>query len=182
MPLQPIRNSWKTPTKKRLMINQVTTSTQENKTLAGNQLKLQLRRYLIQHHYKIASEGEYPFGPTIVVASKGNLREIIEVRGDGKEIMHDERIEVLWKASKEQTGHSIAISIFHSLINFGRFFLPGKTVVSMCLPDTLRCRQILAGLQSYFTENKIYLKVYLINESGDISVINLNQLENKNVS
>ena len=136
-----------------------------------------LKLYLEDHGYRILDESddEPSACDEVIIATKIFGKEIIEVRGtiEGSGIVKEETESA--KRGKLLTDAMNWLSdVILSPINFfASNYGDGKNR-SLCLPDLEQYQQILENVKEYFVSNHLHLKVYLVNESGDVKIMYLN--------
>jgi hypothetical protein len=136
-------------------------------------------KYLNENGYKIHKEDAEAVErkERIIIASRYFTKEIIHVKG----LPHESNRTKLLKevASSVYPSSSILATftdtIFNSLVNFGKYYSDENSDLAMALPDNDRYKSIIERLSEYFSANDLSLKIYLVNESGDVAVSNLNE-------
>lgn len=135
-------------------------------------------KYLMENGFKIHKDEhkEPEKKERIIVASRYFTKEIIQVKG-----LHHEsnRTRILKEAATNAYSSgslltSFADTLFNSLINFGKYYSDENSDIAMALPDNERYMSILERLKDYFKVNDLSLKIYLVNESGNVEASNLN--------
>ncbi len=136
-----------------------------------------LKAYLIENGYGISEEQEEKNSncDEVVVATRMFTKEVIEIKGtieseeSLKETESSKRLKLLTDAM-----NWISDLLFSPISFFVRHYADDKSP-SLCLPDLEQYREILEKVKEYFTTNNLHLKVYLVNESGGVQVIHLNE-------
>ncbi|MCW3111414.1 MAG: hypothetical protein JWQ09_5920 [Segetibacter sp.] len=139
--------------------------------------------YLKKNGYKIHEEkAKSPTGKTekIITVSKFFTKEIIGIKGLQQVPDRSSLLKVLDKNdSSSQAKNWFYESLFNSFINFGKYYSDENAVGAMALPNVERYKAIIEKVQDYFTSNDLYFKLYMVNENGDVDVLNLNDKDNK---
>jgi hypothetical protein len=139
--------------------------------------------YLKKNGYKIHEEkpkSQVGKPEKIITVSKYFTKEIIGIKGLQSFSDRSSLLKVL-----DQTENSSQIknwfydSLFNSFINFGKYYSDENAVGAMALPNVERYKAIIEKVQDYFTSNNLYFKLYLVNENGEVEVLNLNDKEGK---
>lgn len=139
--------------------------------------------YLKKNGYKIHEEKAKPANTKtekIITVSKFFTKESIGIKGLQQAADRSSLLKVLDK--NESTLHAknwFYDSLFNSFINFGKYYSDENAVGAMALPNVDRYKVIIEKVHDYFTSNNLSFKVYLVNENGDVDVINLNDKEAK---
>lgn len=111
----------------------------------------------------------------ILVVSKFFTKEIIGIKGFQSAPDRDSLLKVFDKNNDSpQVKSWFYDSLFHSLINFGKFYSNENAVGAMALPNVEKYRVIINRIQTYFNSNHLHFKLYMINESGEVDVLNIN--------
>ncbi|GEO09869.1 hypothetical protein [Segetibacter aerophilus] len=110
----------------------------------------------------------------IVTVSKFFTKEIIGIKGLKPSNERNSLLKVLDKNDSSQAKSWFHESLFNSFINFGKYYSDENADGAMALPNVYRYKAIIETVQDYFTSNDLYFKVYMVNENGDVDVINLN--------
>ncbi len=135
-------------------------------------------KHLIENNYKIHKEESAgdERKDTVIVASRYFTKEIIHVKGATPE---SSRTKLL-KAAASTAFHSTSIIssftdvIFNSLVNFGKYYSDDNSDLAMALPNVDRYTSIIERLKEYFSTNNLSLKIYLVNQDGQVEISNLN--------
>lgn len=136
-----------------------------------------LREYLTENGYNISEEPEeIPANcDEVIVATKLFAKEVIEIKGtihsedSLKEVENNTRLKLLTDAM-----HWLSDILLSPISFFVRHYADEKSP-SLCLPDLEQYREILEKVKEYFTTNNLHLKVYLVNESGAVHTLQLNE-------
>ena len=116
----------------------------------------------------------------IITVSKFFTKEIIGIKGLQLTNDRSKLLKVLDKnESSSQSKNWFYESLFNSFINFGKYYSDENAVGAMALPNVERYKAIVETVQDYFTSNDLYFKLYMVNENGDVDVLNLNDKDNK---
>ncbi|MCW3081064.1 hypothetical protein [Segetibacter sp.] len=139
-----------------------------------------LINYLKKNGYKIHEEK--PKNLTgkpekIITVSKFFTKEIIGIKGLPPANDRNSLLKVLDKNDSPQAKSWFYESLFNSFINFGKYYSDENAVGAMALPNVERYQAIFEKVQDYFTSNNLYFKLYMINENGDVDVMNLHDTE-----
>jgi hypothetical protein len=142
-----------------------------------------LKNFLEENGYNISEElEEKPANcDEIVVATKMFSKEIIEIKGTVvseevlKESESNKRLRLLTDAM-----HWLSDILLSPISFFVRHYADDKSP-SLCLPDLEQYREILEKVKEYFSTNNLHLKVYLVNESGGVHVVQLNEAYSEEV-
>jgi hypothetical protein len=124
-----------------------------------------IEKYLKDNGYKIQKQVSINFE-----------KEIIEVKGYPKTF---EEQESSLSSKKTTATHQVkrwfSDALFSSFVNFGKYYSNHNVLVAMALPNVSRSKAVIQIVKDYFTENNLYFKIYLVNENGDVEVLNLNE-------
>lgn len=139
-----------------------------------------LKTFLTENGYSISDEVEATPNncDEVIVATKLFSKEVIEIKGTIhsddvlKETESNTRLKMLTDAM-----HWISDLLLSPISFFVRHYADEKSP-SLCLPDLEQYREILEKVREYFTTNDLQLKVYLVNEAGDVHVFQLNETMN----
>ena len=115
----------------------------------------------------------------IITVSKYFTKEIIGIKGLPPATDRNGLLKVLDKDASPQVKNWFYESLFNSFINFGKYYSDENAVGAMALPNVERYKAIVDKVQDYFTSNNLYFKLYMVNENGDVDVLNLNDKDNK---
>ena len=136
-----------------------------------------IEKYLKENGYKIQKQVSVNISgkeELVIVGSKYFEKEIIEVKGYPKTI---EESSVLSK--KATVTHHVknwfSEALFSSFVNFGKYYSNQNVLVAMALPNVSRSKAVIQIVKDYFTENNLYFKIYLVDASGDVEILNLNE-------
>lgn len=139
-----------------------------------------LKSYLEDHGYSISeeeSEEKHPNCDELVVATRLFNKEMIEVKGtilSAEALVETEgnrRMKIFSDAM-----HWLSDVLLSPISFFVRHYADEKSP-SLCLPDLPQYRDLLEKVGEYFTTNDLHLKVYLVKESGQVTVLQLNESE-----
>ncbi|HEX2532216.1 MAG TPA: hypothetical protein VHK69_00695 [Chitinophagaceae bacterium] len=136
----------------------------------------QLQKHLL--HY-LKGKGFTPIAPeegernVITGISRQGIKEVIELRFD--ESAHEAgslqsdteeafRGNPLWRPD---------LFLLYCL-NRSRQYLLGRQVLAVAMPDTTRARVLLREVESYFIQNNLQLKAYLVASDGPVTEMLLN--------
>jgi hypothetical protein len=138
-----------------------------------------IENYLKDNGYKIQKQVSINISgkeELVIVGSKYFEKEIIEVKGYPKTF---EEQESSLSSKKTTTTHQVkrwfSEALFSSFVNFGKYYSNQNVLVAMALPNVSRSKAVIEIVKDYFTENNLYFKIYLVNENGDVEVLNLNE-------
>ena len=135
--------------------------------------------YLKKNGYKI--HDDKPKAATgkqekIITVSKFFTKEIIGIKGLQPVPDRSILLKVLDKNDPaHQAKNWFYDSLFNSFINFGKYYSDENAVGAMALPNVERYKAIVERVHEYFTSNHLYFKLYMVNENGDVDVLNLNE-------
>ena len=139
--------------------------------------------YLKKNGYKIHEEKPKNLAgkpEKIITVSKFFTKEIIGIKGLQSTSDRSSLLKVLDKNdTSPQAKNWFYESLFNSLINFGKYYSDENAVGAMALPNVERYQAIIDKVQDYFISNNLYFKLYMINENGEVDVLNLNDKESK---
>ena len=142
--------------------------------LSDEFVKKSMITFLKANGYKITT-GNSKKGNHLIATSLFK-KEIIEIKGGPSNFFLDTDGFGLQKHLNpaQQAIHWFTEAFFNSFLNFGKYFQNENIIVAMALPNVSRYQAIVEKLQDYFTFNDLYFKIYLIDETGDVTVSNLN--------
>lgn len=139
--------------------------------------------YLKKNGYKIHEEKPKSLtgkSEKIITVSKYFTKEIIGIKGLPQTPDRSSLLKVLDKSDSSATAKNwFYDSLFNSFINFGKYYSDENAVGAMALPNVDRYKAIIEKVQNYFISNNLYFKVYMVNENGEVDVLNLNDKESK---
>ena len=139
--------------------------------------------FLKRNGYKIHEERSKNLtgkAEKIITVSKFFTKEIIGIKGLQPALDRSSLLKVLDKS--ESSPHSktwFSESLFNSFINFGKYYSDENAVGAMALPNVERYKAIIETVQEYFKSNNLFFKVYMVDENGDVDVLNLNEKDHK---
>ncbi|MDQ6812215.1 MAG: hypothetical protein M3040_00520 [Bacteroidota bacterium] len=116
----------------------------------------------------------------IITVSKFFTKEIIGIKGLQPANDRSSLLKVLDKNDPTLQAKSwFYESLFNSFINFGKYYSDENAVGAMALPNVERYKAIIETVEKYFISNNLHFKLYLVDESGDVEVFNLNESDHK---
>ena len=132
--------------------------------------------YLKENGFKTYKEETNLSGipETLLFAFGNGKKEIIEIKGYSQDVTSP-RHQLLKSASPDHFMHWFPDTLFSSLISLVRQYKNEKLPVALCLPDLMRYREIIEKVIEYFTDNNLHHKIYLVKQSGRVTVLNLNR-------
>lgn len=128
--------------------------------------------FLKENGYKVhkeSSQKETEKAERTITASKFFKKEVIEVKGFPYSIHPAVRESAVSKGTHAKSWFTEAL--FNSFANFS---VSDNAEVAMALPNVARYQAIIKKLNSYFSVNDLYFKIYLVDEDGSVKVSNLN--------
>ncbi len=136
-----------------------------------------LIKYLKQNGYKIYRPEVSEDGSKSIIASRFFKKEIIEVKGYPKDYYTHTTAKGTIKNSSalQQAKQWFSDALFNSFTNFGQYYTGDNVLLAIALPNVDRYKAIIARVHEYFRLNDLSFKIYLVNESGDVEVANLNE-------
>jgi hypothetical protein len=136
-----------------------------------------IENYLKENGYKVHTEshtGAADKSETVIVASRYFTKEIIGVKGLQASNGRSSLLKVFDKSSSTHAKSWFSETLFISFVNFGKYYSDGSAVVAMALPNVEKYKAIISKVTDYFTTNNLSFKIYLVNETGEVEVSNLN--------
>lgn len=135
-----------------------------------------LIHFLKENGYKIHKEHkEADRNEKIVTASRYFTKEIIGIKGFSS---GHNRTSLLTAADKQSSSQHaktwFAESLFNAFVNFGKYYSDESADMAMALPKVDRYKAIMTKVEDYFTMNDLSFKIYLVSESGEVEISNLN--------
>jgi hypothetical protein len=137
-----------------------------------------IEKYLRDNGYKIQKQVSINISgkeELVIVGSKYFEKEIIEVKGYPKTFEEQESSLSKKTTATHQVKRWFSDALFSSFVNFGKYYSNHNVLVAMALPNVSRSKAVIQIVKDYFTENNLYFKIYLVNENGDVEVLNLNE-------
>ncbi|HEX8331572.1 MAG TPA: hypothetical protein VF622_03065 [Segetibacter sp.] len=138
-----------------------------------------IEKYLKENGYKIQKQVSINISgkeELVIVGSKYFEKEIIEVKGYPKTFEEQENSLSSKKTSAtQQVKRWFSDALFSSFVNFGKYYSNHNVLVAMALPNVSRSKAVIEIVKDYFTENNLYFKIYLVNDNGEVEVLNLNE-------
>lgn len=128
-----------------------------------------LKAFLEQNNYVLSEADRYRTGGRypVFTAARGLSKEIIEVRGT---------LEKEWLPATGPGGNrvqTLSATLLHPFSLWTARYGEERNR-SVCVPDLITTREMLHRLSDYFACNQLYLKIYLVDQTGKVSVIQLN--------
>ena len=125
---------------------------------------------------KISSKGE-----DIIVSIEGQ-QEIIEVKGYPTTVYTKGKDKGKPKPTnpKLQAKHWFSEALLSSILNYQRQKVKDNFKLAIAFPLIARYKELIKRVEDYFTDNNLNFKVYFVDESGDVTIDNLNRNERKN--
>lgn len=139
--------------------------------------------YLKKNSYKIHEEKPKSLNgkpEKIITVSRFFTKEIIGIKGLPPANDRNSLLKVLDKNESSQAKSWFNESLFNSFINFGKYYSDENAIGAMALPNVEKYRAIIEKVHDYFTLNNLYFKLYMINENGEVEVMNLNDKDKSN--
>lgn len=116
----------------------------------------------------------------IIMVSKFFTKEIIGIKGLPQVPDRSTLLKVLDKNdSSPHAKNWFYDSLFNSFINFGKYYSDENAVGAMALPNVEKYKAIIDKVQDYFTSNNLHFKLYMVNQNGDVEVLNVNDKDSK---
>lgn len=136
-----------------------------------------ITKYLKQNGYKIHRAAVAEDGTRSIVASRFFKKEIIEVKGYPKDYYTHTTAKGTIKNSSalHQAKQWFSDALFNSFTNFGQYYSGDSVLLAIALPNVERYKAIIERVHEYFTLNNLSFKIYLVNETGEVEVANLNE-------
>jgi tRNA nucleotidyltransferase (CCA-adding enzyme) len=151
----------------------------ENEYFSEEFISASIENYLKENGYKIQKQVSINISgkeELVIVGSKYFEKEIIEVKGYPKTFEEQENSLI---SKKTSAAHHVkkwfSEALFSSFVNFGKYYSNQNVLVAMALPNVSRSKAVIEIVKDYFTENNLYFKIYLVNENGDVEILNLNE-------
>jgi hypothetical protein len=157
-----------------LLLNPASIKTSE--WFSEEYIRNSISKYLKQNGYKIHKSTTGEDTGKSIIASKFFKKEIIEVKGYPKDYYTHTTAKGTVKNSSalQQAKHWFSEALFNSFTNFGQYYTGENVVLAIALPNVERYKAIIERVHEYFTMNDLSFKIYLVNETGDVEVANLN--------
>ena len=139
-------------------------------------VKNSLIEFLKKEGYKIHLEQKGEAGENIVAASKYFRRELIGIKGfPSSYYAQDGRKKSASTTEKQHAKNWFSDIILGAFTNFSYFHLYENVTVAIALPNSERYKSIIERVQDYFSDNDLSFKIYLVDESGEVTIQNLNE-------
>jgi hypothetical protein len=133
---------------------------------------LRLNGYKIQKQVSINISGKEEL---VIVGSKYFEKEIIEVKGYPKTFDSENNVASKKVSATHHVKNWFSEALFSSFVNFGKYYSNNNVLVAIALPNISRSKAVIEIVKDYFTENNLYFKIYLVNDGGDVEILNLNE-------
>jgi hypothetical protein len=139
-----------------------------------------LVNYFIDKGYEIIKDNSYNIsakGEDIIVSIKGQ-REIIEVKGYPTTYYAKgpKKGEPKPTKPKLQAKHWFSEALLSSIFNYQRHKVNGNFKLALAFPLTDRYKELIGKVEDFFTDKNIDFKVYFVDETGAVTIDNLNKI------
>lgn len=138
-------------------------------------------KYLLGKGYRIQKDNSHNTrarGEDIIAISPTGIKEVIEVKGYPTEYytMGDKKGQPKKTSPKLQATHWFSEVILSSVYNYLKHKNEGKFCLALGLPKMNRYSELKNKVEDFFTDHNIDIKLYLVDESRNITIENLNSL------
>ena len=150
----------------------------ENEIFSEQFIFSSVETHLKQNGYKIQKQVSINISgkqELVIVGSKYFEKEIIEVKGYPKTFEGESTIASKKVSATHHVKNWFSDALFSSFVNFGKYYSNSNVLVAIALPNISRSKAVIQIVKDYFTENNLYFKIYLVNEDGDVEILNLNE-------
>lgn len=135
--------------------------------------------YLKSKGYKILkdnSENCKARGEDIIAENLLGCKEIVEVKGYPSiyHVKGKSKGQTKPTDPKQQAKHWFSEALIACIFNYKKHRTAGNIILAVGFPKFDRYFELIDSAKDYFTDHNMNVKVYLIGEIGDVTVINLN--------
>lgn len=111
-----------------------------------------------------------------IIAEKDGFTELIEVKGYPSRFHTKGGNKGKPKVTKpdQQAKHWFSEVIMTNIFNYGTYADGKKSVLAIALPLHEIYKKQMEKVTPFFVDNKLFMKVYFIDEGGNVTVENLN--------
>jgi len=156
----------------------------QNDWFYEGQISKKLVDYFVESGYTILKNNSDKIsarGEDIIVSFKGQ-KEIIEVKGYPTTIHTKGKDKGKPKITnpKLQAKHWFSEALLSSIFNYQRHKNEDNFKLALAFPLNDRYKELLGKVEDFFTDNNLNLKVYFVDDKGNVKIDNLNKNERKN--
>lgn len=148
------------------------------------QISKKLVAYFIKNGYSVLKDNSDKIsarGEDIIVSIHGQ-QEIIEVKGYPTTVHTKGKDKGKPKPTnpKLQAKHWFSEALLSSIFNYQKQKVKNNFKLALAFPLNDRYKELIGKVEDFFTDNNLSLKVYFVDESGTVTIDNLNRNERKN--